>query len=183
MDKLVYVATNPVKDRLVDRVHHWPGPNFFGALMAGRTMRATRPDHFFSEDGPMPESVELVLTLPPQLGDRDTFLAELGRRVQAVEEEADAITRGGGGYVGRSQILSQSWLDSPTSDEPRRDRRPRVACRSKWARIQTLQRNQLFIAEYRVARAALLAGTPIPFPAGTYWLRRFANVPVAPLPT
>ena len=25
LDKLVYVATNPVKDRLVDRVHHWPG--------------------------------------------------------------------------------------------------------------------------------------------------------------
>jgi len=25
LDKLVYVATNPVKHGLVDRVHHWPG--------------------------------------------------------------------------------------------------------------------------------------------------------------
>jgi REP element-mobilizing transposase RayT len=25
MDKLVYTATNPVQDHLVDRVHHWPG--------------------------------------------------------------------------------------------------------------------------------------------------------------
>ncbi len=25
MHKLVYVATNPVKDRLVEKVHHWPG--------------------------------------------------------------------------------------------------------------------------------------------------------------
>jgi hypothetical protein len=25
MRKLVYVATNPVKDRLVEKVHHWPG--------------------------------------------------------------------------------------------------------------------------------------------------------------
>ncbi|MEO7730945.1 MAG: hypothetical protein ABIY55_08250, partial [Kofleriaceae bacterium] len=27
MDKLVYTATNPVKDGLVDKVHHWPGVN------------------------------------------------------------------------------------------------------------------------------------------------------------
>ena len=27
MDKLVYTATNPVKDGLVDRVDHWPGVN------------------------------------------------------------------------------------------------------------------------------------------------------------
>jgi hypothetical protein len=25
MHKLVHVATNPVKDRLVDKVHQWPG--------------------------------------------------------------------------------------------------------------------------------------------------------------
>jgi REP element-mobilizing transposase RayT len=25
MDKLIYTATNPVADHLVDRVHHWPG--------------------------------------------------------------------------------------------------------------------------------------------------------------
>src|SRR5678815_1571358 len=30
--KLVYVATNPVKDYLVERVHHWPGVNTFRAL-------------------------------------------------------------------------------------------------------------------------------------------------------
>jgi hypothetical protein len=35
---------------------------------------------------------------------------------------------------------------------------------------------------YRIARAALLAGTPIPFPDGTYWMRRFMNVEVADLP-
>jgi REP element-mobilizing transposase RayT len=27
IDKLVYTATNPVQDHLVDRVHHWPGVN------------------------------------------------------------------------------------------------------------------------------------------------------------
>jgi hypothetical protein len=31
---------------------------------------------------------------------------------------------------------------------------------------------------YRAARQALLAGIPIPFPPGTYWLRRFVRVAV-----
>lgn len=33
MHMLVYVATNPVKDRLIDKVHHWPGQR------AGRAAR------------------------------------------------------------------------------------------------------------------------------------------------
>ena len=42
------------------------------------------------------------------------------------------------------------------------------------------QRKREFVRDYRQARRALLAGTPIPFPAGTYWLRRFIGVEVAP---
>ena len=34
------------------------------------------------------------------------------------------------------------------------------------------------IAAYRRARLALRAGTPIPFPQGTYWLRRFLCVEI-----
>src|SRR4029078_3673561 len=34
IDKLVYTATNPVQDHLVDRVHHWPGANGLTALLA-----------------------------------------------------------------------------------------------------------------------------------------------------
>ena len=43
MRKLVYAATNPVKDRLVERVHHWPGVNGLAALLGRRPLRATRP--------------------------------------------------------------------------------------------------------------------------------------------
>jgi hypothetical protein len=35
--ELVYTATNPVLDHLVGRVHHWPGVNGLGALLAGRS--------------------------------------------------------------------------------------------------------------------------------------------------
>src|SRR5665647_717786 len=50
LDKLVYVATNPVKDGLVEKVHHWPGPNFLKALLTGKPLRAHRPKHFFRKD-------------------------------------------------------------------------------------------------------------------------------------
>lgn len=36
-----------------------------------------------------------------------------------------------------------------------------------------------FLAAYREARKYWIAGTPIPFPIGTYWLRRFASIPLA----
>ena len=65
MHKLVYVATNPVKDRLVEKVHHWPGVNGLAALLGGRTLHATRPRHFFCPGGSMPPAVTLTLALPP----------------------------------------------------------------------------------------------------------------------
>jgi REP element-mobilizing transposase RayT len=68
MDKLVYTATNPVQDHLVERVHHWPGVNGLPALMAGRPVHATRPLHFFRPEGPMPRAVEMRLTIRPSSG-------------------------------------------------------------------------------------------------------------------
>lgn len=49
---------------------------------------------------------------------------------------------------------------------------------NKWARIEAIQRNQAFVAAYHQARALWKAGLRAVFPAGTYWLRRFAGVKV-----
>jgi putative transposase len=119
MDKLVYTATNPVQDHLVDRVHQWPGVNGLAALLAGRSLRARRPWHFFRPDGPMPEDVEMRLTLPPALGPEAEVLAELRERVQAVEAEYGAERRRTGRRVlGRRAVLQQSWRGYPSSGEP-----------------------------------------------------------------
>ena len=70
MRKLVYAATNPVKDRLVERVHHWPGVNGLSALLGQRPLHATRPRHFFRPGGSMPEAVTLHLgSAEPRLFD------------------------------------------------------------------------------------------------------------------
>jgi REP element-mobilizing transposase RayT len=119
MDKLVYTATNPVQDHLVDRVHHWPGVNGLPELLAGRCLRARRPLHFFRPDGPMPEVVEMRLTIPPELGLEAELLAELRNRVRAVEVELEAERRRTGHRVmGRRAVLAQSWREQPTSREP-----------------------------------------------------------------
>jgi REP element-mobilizing transposase RayT len=180
IDKLVYTATNPVQDHLVDRVHHWPGVNGLAALLAGRALRATRPLHFFRPGGPMPDAVEMRLAIPPELGPEAEVLAELRQRVQTVEaEHAAQRQRTGDRVCGRRAVLAQSWRDRPASFEPRRNLRPRVATRSKWARLEALLRNRSFVQDYMCARERWRAGSPAVFPPGTYWLRRFAGVPVA----
>jgi putative transposase len=179
MHKLVYVATNPVKDRLVEKVHHWPGVNGLSALLGGHTLHATRPRHFFRPGGPMPAAVTLNLALPGELGDSSQLLAELRQRVAATEAAVAAERmRTGDRVVGRRTILRQSWRSCPASREARRNLRPRVAARNQWARIEALRRNREFVAAYREARACWIAGDAVPFPAGTYWLRRFAHVPL-----
>lgn len=179
IDKLVYIATNPVKDGLVERVDEWPGAAGYRALMSGKPLRATRPRKFFARDGAMPDEVTLHLTIPPELGDRDEILAEVRRRVAEVEhEEARKRAETGRTVLGRNAVLRQSWRDSPMSREPRRGLRPTIAGRTLWARLEALQRRREFLDQYRAARRALLAGIVVPFPFGTYWLRRFAAVVV-----
>jgi REP element-mobilizing transposase RayT len=179
LDKLVYIATNPVEDGLVDTVDHWPGPRFVQALLRGKTLKARRPAHYFRDAGSMPAELELELGLPEEFEGRDEFLAELERRITEVEERCTRERQQTGRRVmGRRCVLRQSWRDSPTSREPRRNLRPRVAARDKWQRIALIQRNKIWEAEYQHARRGMLRGEDVEFPYGTYWLRRFANVRV-----
>lgn len=178
--KLVYAATNPVKDGLVDRVHHWPGVNGLLALLNDRPMTATRPRHFFSKDGRMPKSVELRLVIPPELGDPEALRQVLRELVQATEQRyATLRARDGKRVLGRRAILRQSWSSSPASEKSSTGIRPRVAARSVWSRIEALRRDRAFLCAYRDARLEWIAGRPATFPSGTYWLRRFAGVSVA----
>ena len=180
MDKLVYTATNPVKDGLVDKVQHWPGVNGLGALLAGRPLRAKRPWHFYRKHGAMPDAVELPLTIPCELGPEAEVLAELRRRVGEREAAIAADRQRTGTRVyGRRAVLRQAWWGRPASFEPRRNLRPRVAARCQWARIEALRRNQDFVEDYAAARQAWRAGAEVTFPAGTYWLRRNARVLIA----
>ncbi|CAN5844977.1 hypothetical protein BH11MYX3_BH11MYX3_13880 [soil metagenome] len=180
IDKLIYVAGNPVKDGLVERVHHWPGFNGLNALMTGHTIHATRPRFYFRVNGKMPAEVSMRFALPQELSNHEEALQRLQDGVAELESsQAEMRARTGKRVLGRRRVLRQSWRDAPTSQKSVSDINPRVAARDKWSRIEALGRSKVFQHAYRKAREALLAGSPIPFPPGTYWLRRFAGVPVA----
>jgi putative transposase len=99
MHKLVYVATNPVKDRLVDKVHHWPGVNGLAALLGGHSLDATRSRHFFRPGGPMPAAVTLKLALPSAAQRARRGVATAGRAARAGRR--DRSCRGRRAYANR----------------------------------------------------------------------------------
>lgn len=179
--KLVYTASNPVKDRLVERAHQWPGINGYRNLLSGKPLRATRPRHFFRSHGVLPESVTLPLAIPPELGSAAAVLEALRESVETVERDVAAVRRETGAPVlGRRRVLAQHWNDSPTSIAPRRNLRPRFAAADPAVRVVLLTAYRAFLDAYHDARRRWLTGKSTTFPPGTYWLRRFAAVPVAP---
>ena len=108
------------------------------------------------------------------------ILARIAAGIAEVEAAEDARrARTGACVLGRRAVRQQSWRDCPTTREPRFGMRPQVAARNKWSRIEALQRNQRFLDAYLDARAHWRAGLPVLVPAGTYWLRHYAFVPVA----
>jgi putative transposase len=83
--------------------------------------------------------------------------------------------------MGREAVLRQDWRGYPKSVEARGGLKPRVAARSRWSRMEALQRDREFRKEYASARQAFINGSrDVEFPAGTYWLRRFAKVACVP---
>ncbi len=179
--RLVYVATNPLKHHLVARVDDWPGARGYRALLNGTPLHATRPNFFFDEKGLMPTEITLRVGIPPEVGDRAEILEELQYRVEEYErDKAIERARTGRKVLGRHAVLHQPWNASPTSREPRRTLHRKIAAACKWAVLESLQRKRDFVIAHRTARAALLQGIMIPFPFGTYWLRRYAGAPVEP---
>jgi hypothetical protein len=183
MDKLVYAATNPVKDLLVDEAWQWPGVNGYRQLLQRQPRRVRRPRHFFRSGGVMPEEVTLTLVIPPELGDADEVIEELRQRVEAVEQATrESRLATGRRVLGRKRVVQQSWHDSPSSVEPRRNLRPRFAGPTE-ARIAALVSYKEFLATYDHARHEWMLGAAAVFPVGTYWLARFAPIAIAPLCT
>lgn len=180
IDKLVYCLANPVQDMLVEKVHQWPGANSYVAMRNDRPLRATRPKHFFREEGGMPASVELRLSLPAILGERSAVVRELTERVRLVETTCKAARLTSGRRIpGRAKVLEAHWTDTAISVEPRSELSPSIACRDRELRIHALRELAAFRADYLDARIRMLRGEQAPFPLGTYWLRQFTGVPIA----
>ena len=179
--KAAYAVSNPVKDNLVETASQWIGASSWAAHLDGRALVAFRPRHFFRADGPMPDEISFSLAHPPGL--RCADLRRLAPRPGSRCERLAAQRRAQAGdpVLGMKAVLKQRVGDRPKSREPRRRLSPRVACRNTWRRIEALTRNRHFLLAYRAARALFVAGANAIFPAGCYWLRRFAGVRCEPV--
>lgn len=186
VNKMVYAVTNPVKDKLIEKAHHWPGVSSIDALMHDKPLVASRPRHFFRAEGEMPDVVTLSIPRPAPFSDlsQHDFAHMIDERIRAVEDAAAAERRLTGVQVlGRRAVLGQKWTARPPSSEARREIDPRVAARSSWSRVEALLRNRAFRDAYIAARESLVAGIrDVVFPPGTYWLRRFVQANCAPGP-
>ena len=121
----------------------------------------------------MPEKASLSLSCPPGFESAAAFRKQLSHALALREEQAAAeLSQQSKGFMGARRVIAQDPLGRPAPGEPRRGLSPRVACRDKWKRIETLARLVNFIREYREAWLALKAGVrDVVFPEGTYWPR------------
>jgi len=183
LDKVVYVLANPIG--LVERASDWPGATAVDGIVAGHTVVAVRPKHFFREDrdgGEMPERIAITFERPPALVHLPPheYIGLVRDQVTALEKEAaDKRRETGAAVLGRKRVLSQHWNDRPADAEPRRQLSPTVACRDKWRRIERLKDNKLFRALYRAAFQTFRAGTTAIFPHGTWSMRFRAAIQIS----
>ena len=177
LDKIVYLACNPVAAGLVAKVEHWPGVM---AYQSGKTLKAERPDLFFRKDGNMAESASITLTPPPLTTSlsREGYCKQIAKLVQNREQEIQTeMARLGQSFMGKAAVLGQKVTDSPFTKETRRKLNPNIACKSKWHRIEALRRLKTFISEYKAALIEWRRGNRnVVFPEGTYALRIQAGV-------
>src|SRR5512133_3398028 len=179
LEKIVYTLANPVAAGLVPHGCDWPGLWSDPDLCGADGIEVKRPDVYFDEDGPMPASVRLRLTLPPGFSDVAAFVELVRARLAEAEREAaDKLCEEGRTFLGRKGVLAQKPFSRPAPGEPRRQLSPRVACRDKWKRIEALQRLVEFRRAYAEALASWRAGVRgVLFPAGTWLMRVLHGVP------
>lgn len=184
--RMIYIVTNPAKDHLVERSHQWPGVNSLTLQLLDKEITVKRPHWFFDPNGTMPKEVTLRFTRPP--GFEHLTHEEWVAKVQAAVAEVEAAaakerTEKGTHVLGVKGIKRQHHTDNPTSHEERRNINPRVACKNKWRRIETLQQNKQWLADYRAALEAYRAGNKsVLFPHGTWQLAVDTHVRCAPGP-
>jgi len=173
LEKIVYTLANPVAAGLVREASMWPGDWSDPRRIGGPPITIERPKVYFDEKGQMPPSVELQLTPPPDFADDPTFVARMLADLKETETAAaSTLASEERGFLGVARVLAQSFFARPAPGEPRRVLSTRVACRSKWKRIEALQRLKRFQVAYREALDAWRTGRrDVLFPPGTWQMR------------
>jgi putative transposase len=173
LEKIAYVATNPVAAGLVEQPEQWPG------LTRRETSaeQVERPDDSFGEHGTSPVRVMLRVAPPTFSADTAEDRAEWPRRLQAavkrsVAEAQRMIRAAGRRFLGAAGVLAQSFVKKARSYEVKRGLVPRVAAKDRSLRRALIRSEQAFRSLHRGALTDWRAGLrSVVFPFGTWWMR------------
>jgi putative transposase len=168
VDKIAYVAANPVAAGLVGRPEEWPGLSTWteGAVTLGR------PEAYFRDGGECPEKV-LLRVESPRLQHPGRWPCGVKSAIASKVAQAHHKMRvAGRTFVGRAAVLAQSFIKRAKSFEPKRAVVPTVAAKNPKARKALLAIQKAFRIAYRQALAAWKGGPRgSVFPFGTWWMR------------
>jgi hypothetical protein len=167
-EKIVYTLCNPVSSFLVSSARHWPGVRSTPAEL-GTAKEIAMPSGFFRVGGDMPATAALRLEAP-EGEDLEEFRTRLETLVEAREEECrQEVAQSGRRFLGVRAVLARSHEARATSEEPRREIRPAIACKNRTRRDLEIQRLKTFVSEYREALREFIRGVrDVLFPHGTY---------------
>ncbi len=177
LDKVAYVAANPVEAGLVESPAAWPG--FIQWMPAEGTV--AKPDVYFGKSAP--DFATWRITAPSGMRWSDEeWRARLKSRVQSrVDKARQKVTRAGGKFLGRKAVLAQSLATRAGSYEEKRGIVPRFAARTRSTFLQMVRTFRAFQSGYRKALEAWRAGVrDVVFPHGTYWMFVHHHAPVKP---
>jgi hypothetical protein len=183
LDKLAYVAANPVAAGLVENPLDWPGTI---TTDLEQRLVAERPDLFFDPDGAMPEQITLACTIPPGLRhlDRVVVARRLRRLLRdKILHEASVLRGQGRSFLGVAGVLATPPHASAMTPEGLNKRRPTFASRDRARRCAARDRLRVFRQTYRRALDQWRAGDRgVDFPEGTYLMRVLHGASCGPPP-
>lgn len=180
INKIAYVAANPVSAGLVRQPSHWPGLT----IWRPRRVEVCRPSAYFDPDGQCPPALTLRAELPSTT-EKANFMARLKRAVTArVAEACRALTRAHRTFLGRAAVLKERTQTRAQSPGPKGQRTPTVAAGNPSTRARLFALLADFRAAYRVARLAWRSGLrDVVFPFGTWAVRVFYGAATASAPS
>ena len=168
IDKIAYVAANPVAAGLVARPEDWPGLSIWNE----GTMVATKPQAYFRERGDCPDAVSLRVVPPPWKHARDPRARIQAAIAYKVVQAHRKVRASGRGFLGQAAVLTGSFIKRAVSFEPKRVVIPTVAAKNPKARKALLAIQTAFRSAYRRALDAWKSGVrDVVFPPGTWWMR------------
>jgi putative transposase len=180
LDKIVYVLTNAVKHRLVERPEQWPGLHCKATLIGEEKFFAKKPNLFFRRKSELPSRALLQLSIPPEfieLGLRRYQSHVIDHVNQRLDDLKDERRQNGQELFGVQRIRAQSPFDTPKQDDSGPSRHPELACKDKSFRQKLLKEIKVFRDSYKDALNLWKNGArDVLFPMGTYLMRVFHRV-------